>query len=234
MAVPSQLSIVKILLVEDDDRIADAVAEALTDQHYLVELAADGLAGWDLLEAFSYDLLLLDIMLPKLDGISLCQRLRDRGYHLPVLLLTARDTLSDKIIGLDAGADDYLVKPFEIDELLARMRALLRRGNTTLPPVLIFGSLCLNPSKHEVTYGGQLLNFTPKEYLLLSLFLSNRQRVFSRGVILDRVWDSADQPEEEAVKVHIKGIRQQLRAVGAPPDLIETVHGVGYRLKQIP
>ena len=224
----------KILLVEDDDRIADAVAEALTDQHYLVELAADGLAGWDLLEAFSYDLLLLDIMLPKLDGINLCQRLRDQGYHLPVLLLTARDTLSDKIIGLDAGADDYLVKPFEIDELLARIRALLRRGNTTLPPVLIFGSLCLNPSNHEVTYGGQLLNFTPKEYLLLSLFLSNRQRVFSRSVILDRVWDSADQPEEEAVKVHIKGIRQKLRAVGAPPDLIETVHGVGYRLKQLP
>ncbi|MCY7274587.1 MAG: response regulator transcription factor [Phormidesmis sp. CAN_BIN44] len=224
----------KILLVEDDDRIADAVAEALTDQHYLVELAADGLAGWDLLEAFSYDLLLLDIMLPKLDGISLCQRLRDRGYHLPVLLLTARDTLSDKIVGLDAGADDYLVKPFEIDELLARIRALLRRGNTTLPPVLIFGSLCLNPSNHEVAYGGQLLNFTPKEYLLLYLFLSNRQRVFSRGVILDRVWDSADQPEEEAVKVHIKGIRQKLRAVGAPPDLIETVHGVGYRLKQLP
>jgi DNA-binding response OmpR family regulator len=200
----------------------------------LVELAADGLAGWDLLEAFSYDLLLLDIMLPKLDGINLCQRLRDQGYHLPVLLLTARDTLSDKIIGLDAGADDYLVKPFEIDELLARIRALLRRGNTTLPPVLIFGSLCLNPSNHEVTYGGQLLNFTPKEYLLLSLFLSNRQRVFSRSVILDRVWDSADQPEEEAVKVHIKGIRQKLRAVGAPPDLIETVHGVGYRLKQLP
>ena len=224
----------KILLVEDDDRIADAVAEALTDQHYLVELAADGLAGWDLLEAFSYDLLLLDIMLPKLDGINLCQRLRDQGYHLPVLLLTARDTLSDKIIGLDAGADDYLVKPFEIDELLARIRALLRRGNTTLPPVLIFGSLCLNPSNHEVTYGGQLLNFTPKEYLLLSLFLSNRQRVFSRSVILDRVWDSEDQPEEEAVKVHIKGIRQKLRAVGAPPDLIETVHGVGYRLKQLP
>jgi DNA-binding response OmpR family regulator len=200
----------------------------------LVELAADGLAGWDLLEAFSYDLLLLDIMLPKLDGINLCQRLRDQGYHLPVLLLTARDTLSDKIIGLDAGADDYLVKPFEIDELLARIRALLRRGNTTLPPVLIFGSLCLNPSNHEVTYGGQLLNFTPKEYLLLSIFLSNRQRVFSRSVILDRVWDSADQPEEETVKVHIKGIRQKLRAVGAPPDLIETVHGVGYRLKQLP
>lgn len=224
----------KILLVEDDDRIADAVAEALTDQHYLVELAADGLAGWNLLEAFSYDLLLLDIMLPKLDGISLCQRLRDRGYQLPVLLLTARDTLSDKIIGLDAGADDYLVKPFEIDELLARIRALLRRGNATLPPVLIFGSLCLNPSNHEVTYGGQLLNFTPKEYLLLYLFLSNQQRVFSRSVILDRVWDTADQPEAEAIKVHIKGIRQKLRAVGAPPDLIETVHGVGYRLKQIP
>ncbi len=222
----------KILLVEDDDRIADSLAEALTDQHYAVDVAVDGLVGWQMVEAFNYDVLLLDVMLPKLDGISLCQRLRREGYSLPILLLTARDTSTDKVMGLDAGADDYVVKPFDLQELLARIRALLRRGNTTLPPVLECGQLCLNPSNHTVTYGGQILNLTPKEHALLELFLRNSRRVFSRSAILQQVWDSLDPPEEEAVKVHIKSIRQKLRGVGAAPDLIETVHGVGYRLKQ--
>ncbi len=222
----------KILLIEDDDRIAEALAEALTDQHYIVEMAANGLAGWQMLEAFTYDLLLLDIMLPKLDGISLCQRLRSSGYRVPILLLTARDSNTDKIMGLDAGADDYVVKPFDLLELMARIRALLRRGGANLPPVLEWGQLCFNPINREVTYGRQILNLTPKEYAILELFLRNNNRVFSRSAILERVWDSFDPPEEEAVKVHIKGIRQKLRAVGAAPDLIETVHGVGYRLKQ--
>ncbi len=222
----------KILLIEDDDRIAEPLAEALTDQHYVVEMAANGLAGWQMLEAFTYDLLLLDIMLPKLDGISLCQRLRSSGYRVPILLLTARDSNTDKIMGLDAGADDYVVKPFDLLELMARIRALLRRGSANLPPVLEWGQLCFNPINREVTYGRQILNLTPKEYAILELFLRNNNRVFSRSAILERVWDSFDPPEEEAVKVHIKGIRQKLRAVGAAPDLIETVHGVGYRLKQ--
>ena len=224
----------KILLIEDDDRIAEPLAEALTDRHYIVEIAADGLTGWDLAKAFTYDLLLLDIMLPVLDGISLCQQLRSSGNLVPILLLTARDSNTDKIIGLDAGADDYVVKPFDLLELMARIRALLRRGTVNLPPVLEWGQLCLNPIDREVTYGRQILNLTPKEYAILEFLLRNHQRVFSRSAILERVWDSFDPPEEDAVKVHIKGIRQKLRAVGAAPDLIETVHGVGYRLKQTP
>ncbi len=222
----------KILLVEDDERIADPLAEALSDQHYAVDLAADGLMGWEMVEAFTYNLLLLDIMLPKLDGISLCQRLRRKGYSLPILLLTARDNSTDKVIGLDAGADDYVVKPFDLQELLARIRALLRRGSSSLPPILEWGELILNPNTCEVTYKGQPFNLTPKEYALLELFLSNSRRVFSRGAILENLWSFEEMPFEDAVKTHIKGIRQKLKSVGAPVDLIETVYGVGYRLKQ--
>lgn len=222
----------KILLVEDDDQIAAALAEALTKQHYAVDTAADGQAGWEMVEVFTYDLLLLDVMLPKLDGISLCQWLRSSGYSMPILLLTAKDTSTDKVIGLDAGADDYVVKPFELQELLARIRALLRRGSPSAPPILEWGGLHLNPNTYEVTYGEHPLNLTPKEYALMELFLRNSRRVFSRGDILEHLWSSEDLPFESAVKTHIKGIRQKLKSVGAPADLIETVYGIGYRLKQ--
>lgn len=222
----------KILIVEDDERIAEALAEALADQHYTVDIAADGEAGWDLVEAFPYDLVLLDVMLPKLDGIQFCQQLRDCSYRMPVLMLTARDTSVDKVVGLDAGADDYVVKPFDLEELSARIRALLRRGSTTTPPVLKCGSLQLDPSSCEVTYRDRSLNLTPKEYSLLELFLRNRRRVFSRSAILESLWSFEEPPEEDTVKAHIKGLRQKLKAVGAPANFIETIYGLGYRLKQ--
>jgi DNA-binding response OmpR family regulator len=222
----------RILLVEDDERIAIALAETLRDRQYLVDIAADGEAGWELIEAFPYELILLDVMLPKLDGISLCQRLRRAGYMTPVLMLTARDTSNDKVMGLDAGADDYVVKPFDLAELAARIRALLRRGKETLPPVLEWEQLCLDPSSCEVTYAGHRLHLTPKEYKLLELFLRNSRQVLSRSTILDHLWSYEDPPGEEAVKVHIKDLRKKLRRVGAPPDFIETVYGLGYRIKQ--
>jgi DNA-binding response OmpR family regulator len=223
----------RILLVEDDERIANALTETLRDRQYLVEVAADGEYAWNLIEAFAYDLIILDVMLPKLDGISLCKRLRRKGYMTPVLMLTARDTSSDKVVGLDAGADDYVVKPFDLAELTARIRALLRRGKETLPPVLEWEHLCLDPTSCEVTYNGQLLHLTPKEYKLLELFLRNNRRVFSRSAILDHLWSYEAPPVEDAVKVHIKDLRKKLKAVGAPPDFIETVYGLGYRLKQL-
>jgi len=222
----------KILIVEDDERIAEALAEALADHHYTVDMAADGEAGWDLVEAFPYDLVLLDVMLPKLDGIQFCQQLRECGYRMPVLMLTARDTSMDKVMGLDAGADDYVVKPFDLEELSARIRALLRRGSTTTPPVLKCGPLQLDPSSCEVTYRDRSLNLTPKEYSLLELFLRNRRRVFSRSAILESLWSFEEPPEEDTVKAHIKGLRQKLKAVGAPANFIETIYGLGYRLKQ--
>ncbi|MGF1601123.1 MAG: response regulator transcription factor [Thermosynechococcaceae cyanobacterium] len=222
----------KLLVVEDDERIAEALAEDLTEQNYAVEVAHDGEAGWGLLQAFTYDLVLLDVMLPKMDGIELCRRLRSDGQSMPVLMLTARDEVTDKVLGLDAGADDYVLKPCALEELSARIRALLRRGSTTTPPILEWSDLLLDPNACEVTYCGRALNLTPKEYSLLELFLRNQRRVFSRAQILEHLWAFEVLPEEDTVKAHIKGLRHKLKSVDAPSDLIETVYGFGYRLKQ--
>ena len=221
----------KILLVEDDERIARALAEALSDQNYAVDIAIDGEEGWAYVEAYQYSLILLDWMLPKLDGIHFCQRLRQHGLHTPVLLLTAKDTSTDKVIGLDAGADDYVVKPFDLQELMARIRALLRRGNSTLPPMMEWGKLRLDPGTTEVVYGNQPLHLTPKEYQLIELFLRQGRRTLNRSTILEQLWTSEEPPGEETVKVHIRSLRQKLAAAGAT-DFIETVYGLGYRLKQ--
>jgi DNA-binding response OmpR family regulator/HPt (histidine-containing phosphotransfer) domain-containing protein len=220
----------RILLVEDDEAIVEVVTAILDAQHYVVDVATDGEAGWELVEAFPYDLVLLDIILPKLDGIAFCRKLRNQKNQVLVMLLTARDTTTDKLIGLDAGADDYLVKPFDVQELAARIRALLRRGSTVAPSVLSCGNLRLDPSACEVTHNGEILRFSRKEYLLLELFLRQQHRVFSRSAIVDQIWSfSEDPPNEDTVKSHIKSIRRKLSAVGVD-DLIETLYGQGYRI----
>jgi DNA-binding response OmpR family regulator len=224
----------KILIVEDDERISDAIAEELSDRHYAVEVAYDGEEAWELLDVFTYDLILLDVMMPKMDGITLCQKIRAKGNSIPILMLTAKDTIGDKVIGLDAGADDYIIKPFDLEELTARIRALLRRGSTALPPVLAWGDLRLDPSTCEVFYQDNLLPLSPKEYKLLEFFLRNGRRVFSRAQILEHLWPFEQVPEEATVKAHIRGLRQKLELAGAPHDLIETVYGLGYRLKEQP
>ncbi|RCJ28241.1 multi-component transcriptional regulator [Nostoc sp. ATCC 43529] len=223
----------KILIVEDDEFNAYALTSVLTNQNYAVEVAADGDVAWDFIQTCDFDLILLDVMLPKLDGISLCRQIRSHGLQVPILLLTGRDSGHEKAIGLDAGADDYVVKPFDQEELVARVRALLRRGSITLQPILERGNLRLDPSSCEVNYAGNLLPLTPKEYALLELFLRNSQRVFSCGMILEHLWSYEDTPQEEAVRTHIKGLRHKLKAVGAPSDFIETVYGIGYRLKPL-
>lgn len=223
----------KILVVEDDEVVANALTLVLSSQNYVVEVAADGQTAWELIEVYDFDLILLDVVLPKLDGINLCRRLRSHGYQMPILLLTGQDNSQDKVIGLDAGADDYIVKPFELQELLARIRALLRRGNVTILPILEWSSLRLNPATGEVTYAGNSLLLTPKEYALLELFLRNSRRVFSYSVILDRLWAYGETPSEDAVRTHVKSLRQKLKAAGASADLIETVYGIGYRLKPL-
>lgn len=224
----------RILIVEDDVHLAEILTEALTVRQYVVDVAKDGEAAWNWVEALDYDLIVLDVTLPKLDGVSFCQRLRGRNSSLPVLMLTARDTVADKITGLDAGADDYVVKPFDLQELMARIRALLRRGGAAATPSLSWGNLRLNSSTYEVTYQEQPLHLTPKEYALLELLVSNGRRVLSRSGIIERIWSLEDPPTEETVKSHIKSLRMKLRTAGAPEDLIETVHGLGYRLKQVP
>ncbi len=222
----------KILLVEDDERIAEALAEALTDQHYAVDIASDGEVGLEFVETFPYDLIVLDLMLPKLGGISLCQQLRQKNYSMPILMLTAKDTSTDKVIGLDAGADDYVVKPFDLSELMARIRALLRRVNTILPLVLEWENLRIYPNVCQVTYQEKNVNLTPKEYRILELFLRNTHKAFNRNEILEHLWSFYEPPGEETIKVHIRSLRQKLKSAGANADFIETVYGLGYRLKQ--
>ncbi|VEP12614.1 conserved hypothetical protein [Hyella patelloides LEGE 07179] len=223
----------KILLVEDDKLIAQTLENILRDRHYVVDLASEGQLGWEFVETYNYDLILLDVMLPKLNGIEFCKRLRDAGNQTPVLLLTAQSSSNKKVMGLDAGADDYVVKPFEISELLARIRVLLRRRNSPTTPILQWGKLRLNSSIHEVTYDDRVLNITPKEYRLLELFIDNGDRVLTREIILDRLWAVEEAPNNNTVSAHIKDIRRKLKKAGANADFIETVYGVGYRLKPL-
>jgi len=227
----------RVLVVEDDVRIANLLTEAFTNRQHEVDRAEDGESAWDLVNTLDYDLIVLDLTLPKIDGIRLCQKIRERGAArnaaIPIMMLTARDTTADKIIGLDAGADDYMVKPFDIEELMARIRALLRRGNPTANPTLTWGNLRLNPSTCEATYQEFSLNLTPKEFALLELLISSGRRVMSRPIIIEKLWSPEETPTEEAVKTHIRTLRQKLKAANAPDDLIETVYGMGYRLKQL-
>ena len=223
----------RILLVEDDACLAEALAEALTEQRYVVDRAKDGEIAWQQIRTLDYDLILLDVMLPKLDGITLCKRLRSYGYSVPILMITARDMSTDKVIGLDAGADDYMVKPLDLPELLARIRAVLRRQSPSSSPILEWEKLHLDPATYEVSYNNQALRLTPKEYSILELLLRNGRRILSRSAIIEHIWSLDNPPEEDTVKAHIKSLRQKLRAVNAPDDLVETVHGVGYRLKAL-
>ena len=222
----------RLLLVEDDKLINQLLAEALSNQHYVVDVAADGHAGWDFVKSFDYDLVLIDVMLPKMDGISLCRQLRTQGYQMPVLMLTARDATEDRVNGLDAGADDYVIKPYKLQELSARIRALLRRGGSSLPPAMKSGNLSLDVNTREVTYKGCPLRLTPKEYRLLELFMRSGSKVLSRSAILENLWSFDEPPDEDAVKALVKRLRQKLKLAGSPGDPIETAYGVGYRLKQ--
>jgi len=221
----------KILLVEDDRRIAEPLKEDLEHQHYRVDLATDGDLGWAFALNSCYDLILLDVMLPKRSGLVLCRDLRNQGCNTPILMLTARDTTGDKVLGLDAGADDYLVKPFELEELGARIRALLRRNNGDRKATLGFGALLLDPASCVVTFAGQRVSFTPTEYALLELFLRHPRQTFSREALIDRLWTLDEPPGDDVIKAHIKGLRRKLREAGCAEEIVETVYGFGYRLR---
>ena len=219
----------RILVVDDDDILVDVLQRSLTSQRHVVDVVEDGRMGWEYVQSGEYELVLLDVNLPGLDGVSLCEKMRGEGYTTPILLMTAKNASEDRILGLDAGADDYLIKPLDLGELNARVRALSRRGEVATATVLEVNGLILDPSTCQVSYQQQPIKLTAKEYSLLEIFLRNPQRVFSRSQILDKIWTFDDPPLEESVKAHVKGLRKKLRKVGIA-DWIENVYGIGYRL----
>lgn len=222
----------RVLVVDDEPAVRDAVQRALKLDNYDVETAADGVEALNSLKVSAPDLIVLDLLMPKVDGLEVCRRLRAAGDSTPILMLTARDSVENRVEGLDAGADDYLVKPFALDELLARVRALLRRSSPTEGEQLAkFADVTLDPVSRDVTRGTRQIQLTRTEFLLLELFLNNPRRVLSREIILDRVWGFDFGPESNSLEVYIGYLRRKMEA-GDEPRLIHTIRGVGYVLRE--
>jgi two-component system response regulator MprA len=220
---------VRILVVDDEPAVRESLASSLAFEDYEVITATDGLSALDELDRTRPDLAILDVLMPRMDGLTTCRRLRARGETLPVLMLTARDTVGDRVTGLDAGADDYLVKPFELDELLARVRALLRRSVATVrgDDALEYAGLRMNTLTREVTRDGRALELTRTEYSLLELFLTHPRQVLTREQILKAVWGFDFEPSSNSLDVYVMYLRRKT----GEPRLINTVRGVGYVLR---
>ena len=219
----------RILLVEDDTRVAAFLAKGLREQAYAVDVARDGEEAVYFAAVNEYDLIVLDVMLPVKDGHAVCRELRGAGARVPILMLTARGSVDDRVAGLDSGADDYLTKPFDFKELLARLRALLRRSAVFRPPVVQVGDLSMNTASHAVVRGGRPVSLTAKEYALLEFLILNQGRVVGREQIAQHVWDENFDPFSNVIDVYIKRLRAKLDA-GAPRRLIHTRRGEGYLL----
>jgi two-component system OmpR family response regulator len=221
---------VRVLVVEDEAKMATLVRRALELEGYSVDTAATGTDAVWLGSENDYDAIVLDVMIPEPDGFEVCRRLRAGGRWAPILLLTARDSVDDRVVGLDAGADDYLPKPFSFAELYARLRALTRRAATERPPVLEVDDLGLDPATHRVTRAGREVDLSPKEFALLDLFMRHPDEVLSRSTILEHVWDFAYEGTSNVVDVYVRYLREK---VDRPFDraTLETVRGVGYRLR---
>jgi two-component system response regulator MprA len=221
----------RVLVVDDEPAVRRALERALRLEHHDVTLAADGEEALDVLAGGSTDAVILDIMMPKLDGLEVCRRLRKAGDRTPVLLLTARDAIDDRVEGLDVGADDYLVKPFALRELQARLRALLRRsGDGADGEVLRYADLVLDPIAHEVHRGDRLIDLSRTEFLLLELFLRHPRQVLTRSTIFENVWGYDFGPTSNALGVYMGYLRRKTEA-GDEPRLLHTVRGIGYVLR---
>lgn len=220
----------RILVVEDEDRILQFLQRGLTYEGYRVDVAADGPAGLALARENPPDIVILDWMLPGMDGLEVCRRLR-AGGAVPILMLTAKDSVGDRVQGLDAGADDYLVKPFAFDELLARVRALLRRAAPSQPEILRFADLSLDTGTRRALRGERAIDLTAKEYELLELFLRHPRQVLTREVIFDRVWGYDFGGESNIIEVYVRYLRQKTE-LGSESRVLHTVRGVGYVLRE--
>lgn len=220
----------RILVVEDEPTIATAIRSILGSADYAVDLAASGPEAITWAGTYDYDLLVLDIVLPGLDGFEVCRRLRRTGFEAPILMLTARDQVDDRVTGLDAGADDYLAKPFAAAELLARVRALRRRGSTPRDPVLHVGQLSLDPASRDVRVGDRPIHLTAKEFALLEVLARHPGQVFAQDRLIDALWDADFAAASNVVEVYIHSLRRKIDG-GRRDGLIETIRGAGYRLR---
>ena len=223
----------RVLVVEDEVKMASLLKRGLEEEGYAVDIASDGLTGVWMGTEHPYDAVVLDVMLPDMDGFGVCKKLREAGRWSPILMLTARDGVEDRVAGLDAGADDYLTKPFSFAELLARLRALLRRGEPARPTVLTVDDLVLDPATHRVARGGVPIQLTRKEFTLLEYFVRHAGEVLSRTRLIEHVWDFAFEGDSNVVDVYVGYLRQKIdRPFGM--DSLETVRGAGYRLREEP
>jgi two-component system, OmpR family, response regulator len=221
----------RVLVIEDEAKMASLLRRGLTEDGLTVDVAGDGERGLLMAGATTYDAVVLDVMLPGIDGFETCRRLRHDGVWSPVLMLTARGALEDRVAGLDGGADDYLVKPFSFSELLARLRALVRRGNVERPPVIEVGDLRLDPGTHEVWRGDEEIRLSSKEFTLLEIFMRHPGYVLSRTQLLEQAWEYDYDRRSNVVEVYVRYLR---RKIDLPFDKasIETVRGAGYRLRK--
>lgn len=220
----------KILVVEDEHRIAHAIKEGLEQEAYAVDLAYDGEEGYNAARVDDYDLILLDVMMPAMNGFEVCKKLRVENIHTPILLLTAKDQNRDVVVGLDSGADDYLAKPFSFEVLLARIRALLRRPHDTAGELLQVDDLTLNPRSKEVLRGGKPIRLSTKEYALLEYLMRNHDKVLSKNNIITHVWNFDANILPNTVEVFIAYLRAKVDKPFKGPGLIQTVRGFGYKI----
>ena len=218
----------RILVIEDDKRISAVIKKGLTEDGFAVDTAFDGEEGEYLAESESYDLIILDLMLPKVDGLTICKELRTKNIKFPILMLTAKTSIEDRVAGLDSGADDYLTKPFAYTELRSRVHALIRRSKHEASPILKISDLELDPIKHKVTRSGKLLSLTPKEFAVLELLLRHQDEVITRTMITEHVWDYNFDSMSNVVDVFIAALRRKVDK-GSKVPLLHTVHGIGYK-----
>ncbi|MBU3742708.1 MAG: response regulator transcription factor [Candidatus Kapabacteria bacterium] len=222
----------RILVIEDERKVASFIKRGLEEERYIVETAADGEAGLELALHNHFDAIVLDVMLPKLDGFSVLSTLRDSGATTPVIMLTARGTTDDRVQGLDLGADDYLTKPFHFEELAARLRSILRRSSSEKTTKLSCGNITLDMVTHFAYRDDVEIELTTKEYALLEYMMRNKDRILSRSMITQQVWKHSFDPESNIIDVYIKRLRTKLERPGQPP-LIQSIRGVGYRLRDM-